>query len=229
MQRATTHCGRCSQCIDRRFAVLAADAADYEPASLYAVDLMEGARSEGVDRTMAEAFVRSRLEMSRMTDSQYLGRYGLEIATICGSVRDLTSGVTGQRLISLHRRHGGEVAEVVESAIKQRTHELVRGDLPDSSILMMAISPRKAASLLPADEGPATPEERQSVSRPPKVPRTKPALSRANAALAALFPKGVPPQDELPNVLLCRAVALWLKNKPAVSDDTVLRAAGRRI
>ena len=39
------HCGRCSQCVDRRFAVLAAGLETADPAEAYRCDLMEGARS----------------------------------------------------------------------------------------------------------------------------------------------------------------------------------------
>ena len=46
------HCGVCSQCLDRRFGVLAADCDKFEPAALYNVDLFRGARESGVDVTM---------------------------------------------------------------------------------------------------------------------------------------------------------------------------------
>jgi hypothetical protein len=35
-----THCGCCSQCLDRRFAVLAAHAADHDPVEMYKVELV---------------------------------------------------------------------------------------------------------------------------------------------------------------------------------------------
>jgi hypothetical protein len=44
------HCGQCSQCIDRRFAILAAGQKHEDPAEAYNVDLFTGARSEGPDR-----------------------------------------------------------------------------------------------------------------------------------------------------------------------------------
>ena len=37
--RLSCQCGTCSQCVDRRFAILAADLAEYEPADNYAIDL----------------------------------------------------------------------------------------------------------------------------------------------------------------------------------------------
>lgn len=40
MTKLTTHCGTCSQCIDRRFAILSANLEDHDPAEAYGVDLL---------------------------------------------------------------------------------------------------------------------------------------------------------------------------------------------
>jgi hypothetical protein len=50
MTKLHTHCGKCSQCIDRRFAILAAGAQEYDPAEAYGVDLLIGERAEGEPR-----------------------------------------------------------------------------------------------------------------------------------------------------------------------------------
>jgi hypothetical protein len=60
--------------------------------------------------------------------------------------------------------------------------------------------------------------------------RTRPALERAQDAIQQLYPTGVPGQPAEPNARLCRRVGERLKQDglPGVSDDTILRAAGRR-
>jgi hypothetical protein len=60
--------------------------------------------------------------------------------------------------------------------------------------------------------------------------RSRPALERAYNAIERLYPTGVPEQAAEPNTILCRRVGETLKNGglPGVSDDTILRAAGRR-
>jgi 7-cyano-7-deazaguanine synthase in queuosine biosynthesis len=40
-----THCGCCSQCLDRRFAILAANAADHDPVEMYKVELLTGGQN----------------------------------------------------------------------------------------------------------------------------------------------------------------------------------------
>jgi hypothetical protein len=60
--------------------------------------------------------------------------------------------------------------------------------------------------------------------------KRNPGRERAFGVIKELYPQGVPDQAILPNTLLCRQVGEKLKEKnlPGVSDDTILRAAGRR-
>jgi hypothetical protein len=60
--------------------------------------------------------------------------------------------------------------------------------------------------------------------------RSRPPRERASQAIAELYPQGVPTQAALPNASLCRRVGRWVRERglPVVSEDTILRAAGRR-
>lgn len=62
------------------------------------------------------------------------------------------------------------------------------------------------------------------------IEKSRPALNRARRAIVEVYPDGVPDQTTEPNVRLCRRVSDKLKDHrlPEVSDDTILRAAGRR-
>jgi excisionase family DNA binding protein len=73
----------------------------------------------------------------------------------------------------------------------------------------------------------ANPARSQTTARPKRV---RPAFERAHGVIETLYPKGVPDQAVEPNAILCRRVGAKLKesNMPNVSDDTILRAAGRR-
>ena len=73
-------------------------------------------------------------------------------------------------------------------------------------------------------------EATQRPSRTGATRRSQPAFERAHRAIEELYPDGVPGQADVPNAILCRRVGVKLKNDglPNVSDDTILRAAGRR-
>ena len=66
MTIAHPHCGRCSQCIDRRFAVLAAGLEREDPAEAYAVDPLTGPRSDVRDRELALGYRWSKLNSGNL-------------------------------------------------------------------------------------------------------------------------------------------------------------------
>jgi hypothetical protein len=76
MTKLHPHCGECSQCIDRRFAVLATGLEQEDPEEAYKVDLLLGSRGPGPDREMALAHVRSASKISQMTDIDFFTQYG---------------------------------------------------------------------------------------------------------------------------------------------------------
>ena len=68
-----------------------------------------------------------------------------------------------------------------------------------------------------------------------EAPSTKkhaqPQRQPAKEAIDALWPKGVPPQGKLRNALLLKRVNDYLKkndSRESISDETILRAAGRK-
>ena len=73
------------------------------------------------------------------------------------------------------------------------------------------------------------PTEKTS-SKTGSTSRSRPARERARQAIKELYPQDVPEPATLPNALLCRRVGEKLKERglPQVSDDTILRVAGRR-
>jgi len=66
MTKYKTHCGVCSQCIDRRFGTLGAGLEEHDPEEMYEVRLLEDERDKDEDRTMAEAYVKTASDMRQM-------------------------------------------------------------------------------------------------------------------------------------------------------------------
>lgn len=77
---------------------------------------------------------------------------------------------------------------------------------------------------------PAIGQAPSSQGRLPKQARSRPALEGAQRMVDDLYPDGLPDQVALPNGKLYHRVRAKLKEAhlPDVSDDTILRAAGRR-
>jgi len=146
------HCGQCSQCIDRRFAILAAGQEHDDPPDAYKVDLFTGARSEGPDREMALAYVRSASEVDRMADEAFFARFG-EVSRVVGYFPE-PADVVATRVLELHRRHASSVCGVFDQAVALNASALRQGTLASGSLLVLKVSRLERAQTLPEPSQP---------------------------------------------------------------------------
>ena len=116
--RLHTHCGCCSQCLDRRFAILAADAAEHDPVEMYKVELLTGPRERPNDQTMAESYVRTALELRDMDERQFFDRFGGETSRVCSGFSALKSDDVARQVLDLHHRHGQAIVDVLNAVQK---------------------------------------------------------------------------------------------------------------
>jgi Queuosine biosynthesis protein QueC len=143
-----THCGCCSQCLDRRFAILAANAAEHDPVEMYKVELLAGPRDEADDQTMAESYVRTALELRELGDLAFFGRFGGETARVPTCFPSLSADEAGRRVFDLHQRHARAIGDVLKSGVERHSEELINRSLPPSSLLMMTVSRGAAPALV---------------------------------------------------------------------------------
>ena len=135
MTKLHTHCGKCSQCIDRRFAILAAGAQEYDPAEAYGVDLLVGERVEGEPRTMMAAYAETANEVADITAFDFFGRYG-ETARVLKHLNGSADSIALQ-IYELHRRHAKCITKVVDDAISQNRIAIRKRQLPESCLLRL--------------------------------------------------------------------------------------------
>jgi hypothetical protein len=91
MRKEHSHCGCCSQCIDRRFGVLAAGAAEYDPVEKYKVELLAGERDKGEDKTMAESYARTALELRDISEFAFFSRFAGLTSRVCDGFPSITA------------------------------------------------------------------------------------------------------------------------------------------
>lgn len=155
------HCGLCSQCLDRRFAVIAAGQSAADPSEAYEVDLFTGARPKGRDREMALAYVRSLTMIKNMDEVAFFTRYG-EISRIVGQFDEPAGAVAG-RILKLYREHAAAVCGVFDAAVGSHASQLREGSLPAACLLKLVVaergeSPTYAVAEIPAARPPAPAE-----------------------------------------------------------------------
>jgi hypothetical protein len=129
------HCGRCSQCIDRRFAVLAAGQEAADPARGYRLDLLTGERAEGHPRTMLAVYVETASRIAQMAPLQFFTRYG-EVSRALRHIEGNPDG-TAQKVFDLYQRHARQVSKVVDEALARYAAQIRRRELPASCLVRL--------------------------------------------------------------------------------------------
>jgi 7-cyano-7-deazaguanine synthase in queuosine biosynthesis len=138
------HCGTCSQCIDRRIAILAAGAEAFDNENDYVSDVFTGARSEGPERNMAVNYARHTMELSRMSEVEIATRFNLEFTR---AVRPFPKRrESAEMLIKTHKRHGEAAYQVLVSQLETNVPKILSGDLPESSMLSAIAGGKHLAS-----------------------------------------------------------------------------------
>lgn len=133
------HCGLCSQCIDRRFAILAAGMENAEPAEKYMTDLLIGDRSLDTEVRMAVAYVKCCQTLASTPKNRFLADYP-EVTSALAHFPGLSADEAKNRIYDLYRRHAEDVLNVVAEGTKRHMNELVRGDLPAGALLSMCFN-----------------------------------------------------------------------------------------
>ena len=136
--RSGKHCGVCSQCIDRRFAILGAGLGGHEPADAYEVDLLMGERPPGPDVTMAETYVLAANKIAGMSEIGFLATYGQTFRVL--SHLPGSPDESARKIYELHKRHALMVGSVLKREIQARASLIVTHALPDTCLLSLAVS-----------------------------------------------------------------------------------------
>ncbi|WP_161967435.1 7-cyano-7-deazaguanine synthase [Fimbriiglobus ruber] len=129
------HCGDCSQCIDRRFAVLAAGQEEHDPRMGYGVDLLTGQRSDGVSRGLLSAYLETANQVGRMSPTQFFGKFG-EAARVFRHI-DGRADVAANNIYDLYQRHARDVNAVVDHAIADNATAIRQRELPPSCLVRL--------------------------------------------------------------------------------------------
>jgi 7-cyano-7-deazaguanine synthase in queuosine biosynthesis/DNA-binding winged helix-turn-helix (wHTH) protein len=138
------HCGRCSQCVDRRLCALAAGLNNEEdPPGRYASDVLTGPR-DGADLVLVERYYGTALRIERIMDT---AAFVSEFPEVSDAVRylNLTPSEAARKVYDLARRHASAVCEVLGGAVAEYSDQVVRRAFPGNSLLGVASgrSPRR--------------------------------------------------------------------------------------
>lgn len=139
MTNLKTHCGICSQCIDRRFGTLSAGCPDSEdPEEMYEVDLLRGERPPGDSRTMLESYVGMAKRVRSMSDLAFFTEFG-EVHRVTQHIQGMKVDDAATRILAMYKRHATEVGDVITKGIQEHAQDISDGQVPSTSLLILAL------------------------------------------------------------------------------------------
>lgn len=152
------HCGICSQCIDRRFAVLAAQAAQFEPEDRYRHKLLTDPRAEGESRIMLASYLETAQQVADMDVTAFYNRFGEAVRAF--PYLNLPPDDAANRICNLYKRHAQQVMSVIEAEGRMHMAAIRKRSLPPTCALRLVHdpNPNTIAGVHPPDEAVKPPE-----------------------------------------------------------------------
>lgn len=166
------HCGACSQCLDRRFGILAAGLAEHDPVEGYEIDVLVHPRPKDDDRILALDWARHALKLSEISDDEFLSSFGSELGRLVSATPERSASEQARSIVAMHRAHGSGVRIALSTAIKEHSDAIVRNTLPETSLLRMIVADVAAlppkASTVPKPILSLSSEDRTGAGRHPQ-------------------------------------------------------------
>lgn len=132
-----THCGVCSQCIERRLATEYNNIGENDPPEAYKTDLFTSKLEKHDDKTIVESYVRHAQDLESMSPEGFFRHFG-EAHRVLQYV-NLSTNKAAKQLWELHQRHGQQVSQVIENQIRSNAGLIRRGEIPRHSLLGLIV------------------------------------------------------------------------------------------
>ena len=169
MTRDHSHCGKCSQCISRRFATLASKYAAFDPESIYGVDLLTGERQKNVDITLVESFIRCAADIQTKNEMQLVELFP-EMTRLFNHLKPLKSDDVASGVWRMHRKHADEVNGVLIDGLSRNSAKVLRQELPATCALILAFPDKYKTQTRVSDNEGGVPEQGAQKNKHPLNP-----------------------------------------------------------
>lgn len=134
------HCGVCSQCVDRRFATVAAGLEEHDPAPRYEVEVFADPLKPGEAKTFAASYVGFAQRVDELGAEPLFNEY--PELDLCLDPDAPGLAVAAEQLADLLQRHSAEVLGVLETMIARHSQQIARRRLREGCLLALAIGPQ---------------------------------------------------------------------------------------
>lgn len=126
-------CGVCSQCVDRRFAILKNDLVKHDQTEYYEKDIFIDALEGGKETSFSEGYIRTAIEITKMNDGQFYTKY----PQLYEAIESLNSDEErcAQLIYDLYQNHSKEIINVLEEQFIKNFNKHLSGELPDNCLI----------------------------------------------------------------------------------------------
>jgi hypothetical protein len=128
------HCGTCSQCVDRRFGIIAAGAEEFDPQANYKLDIFRKSRPKEEDKILGAAYLERAHGFGTMTGwPDLVARYP-EVTDVLPYL-GMPKARGAEKILDLHRRHAAEIARVSKALVILCAEDMLNQRLDDDCLV----------------------------------------------------------------------------------------------
>ena len=130
-----THCGGCSQCIDRRFAAYASKLDDVDEGGIYALDFIQREIENSEVKTTLIDYIRQAKELASLNIEDFYSQMFSELADFIDYIPGTNELEKIEAVWKLSQRHGEQVSYAIHSM--RAIHDNPYHPLPENSVLQI--------------------------------------------------------------------------------------------
>ena len=142
-----SHCGMCSQCIDRRLGMIVAGAEAFDPIGQYRGDVFTQSLPKDMDKMMVATYLERANSVSGVaTETQFLNLFPEVLEAL--PYLEGSSGSALARVLALYKRHAQEVNMAVDIMMKRHVQAIRERSLPADCLLRIVYESASVTSVV---------------------------------------------------------------------------------
>ena len=109
-----SHCGKCSQCVDRRFAMYGSSVEDYDEQGIYNFDFLKDDLQDRKAKTTLIDYVRLALKLVQLNQTAFMLELMDELVNLDDYIEGVNENERVERIYELCHRHGEQIETAME-------------------------------------------------------------------------------------------------------------------
>jgi len=109
-----SHCGQCSQCADRRFAMYSSSVEDYDEHGIYGFDFLKDEFEDGKTKQLLIDYVRLALQFTKLNQTAFQFEFLDELVNLDDYIEGKNENERLEKIYELCQRHGEQIETALE-------------------------------------------------------------------------------------------------------------------